>query len=70
MCLSLGDKLKTKGVGVKEMVEVMQLYKALKQQYFTSVDNLPHILRDVFEVFVDTHSNKIVLTRCGLVTPE
>ena len=45
-------------------------YTELRQKYHTSSEVIPPILKDIFEIFVDTHNSKMFLRKMELLTGE
>lgn len=45
-------------------------YYEMRQKYHTSNEHIPAILKDIFEVFVETHNSKQFLRKLELLTGE
>ena len=42
----------------------------MRQKYHTSCEIIPTILKDIFEVFIETHNSKMFLKKNELLTAE
>ena len=42
----------------------------MREKYHTSSEVIPQILRDTFEIFIDTHNSKQFLRKYELMTSE
>ena len=42
----------------------------MQGRYQASIENIPTILKDVFEIFVETHHSKMFIRKLQLLSPE